>query len=110
MTKQIDLVVDFETEETKTFYQPKHLRGSAALEALTLGRMLEKKGEDIEAKDFESIADFVANHLYNGQFTREQLIDGIHAPNLTSTLMEQLRSVIRGDDSGEENFTKAKKN
>ena len=110
MAKQIDLVLDFETEETKTFYQPKHIKGSAALEALTIGREMDKKGADIDGSDIERIADFVAKYLYNEQFTREQLIDGIHAPRLTMTLMEQLRSVIMGDDTGDENFTKAKKN
>lgn len=107
MAKSIELIIDFETGETKTFHQPKHIKGSVALEGLELGKSLQKKGEDnIERTDIERIADFVAEHLYSNKFTREDLIDGIDARQLFTTLMGQLSSVF-GDET--ENFTKEKK-
>ncbi|GKV67299.1 MULTISPECIES: phage tail assembly chaperone G [unclassified Sporosarcina] len=107
MSKKIELVIDFESGETKTFHQPAHIKGSVALEGIEIGQAINKKGEsDIERSDIERIADFVADQLYGGKFTREELIDGLHAPHLLETLMEQLQSVF-GDDTG--NFTKEKK-
>jgi len=106
MAKSIELVVDFETLETKEFFQPQHLKGSVTLEALTIGQKLDKVGTNLEVKDLKEVAAFVANKLYNGQFTDEELIDGIHAYELIDVLMEQLTSVLGAES---ENFTKAKK-
>lgn len=107
MTKSIELVMDFETGEKKTFHQPEHIVGSATLEGLTIGKQMQKKGEEnIDPSDIERIADFVAEKLYAGKFTREELIDGLHAPLMMPTLMDQLSSVF-GDET--ENFTQAKK-
>jgi len=99
MSKSIELVIDFETGEKKTFYQPTHVKGSASLEALELGKEMQAKGDDIERADFERIADFIAEKLYNGKFSRDELIDGIDASELFTTLMEQLQSVF-GTDTG----------
>lgn len=106
MAKSITLVVNFETLETKEFFQPEHIVGSVTLEALTLGQKMQKKGDEIEGKDLKEIATLVANKLYAKEFTVDQLIDGIHAPNLIEALMEQLGSTF-GSDSG--NASKAKK-
>lgn len=106
MSKSITLVVNFETLEKKEFFQPEHIVGSVTLEAITLGRKMTKKGDDIEGKDLSEIAAFVANKLYSKEFTADQLVDGIHAPNLIEELMEQLGSTF-GSDSG--NASKAKK-
>lgn len=99
MSKSIELVVNFDTEEKKTFYQPTHIKGSASLEALELGKEMQKKGDDVDSSDFERIADFIAEKLYNNKFTRDELIDGVDATNLFSALTEQLQSVF-GEDSG----------
>lgn len=107
MTKSIELVTNFETGEKKEFFQPQHIKGSVALEGLTLGKKIDKKGDDIEEQDIKLIASFVAKKVYGGEFTAEQLIDGLHAPSLFTAIMEQLSSVL-GDESG--NATKAKKN
>lgn len=107
MTKSIELVINFETGEKKTFNQPEHIVGSAALEGLAIGKKMQKKGEEnIEPSDIERVADFVTEKLYPGKFTREELIDGLHAPLMMTTLMDQLSSVF-GDET--ENFTPGKK-
>ena len=107
MTKSIELVTNFETGEKEKFFQPQHIKGSVALEGLTIGKKVEKKGDDLEEKDIQLIAAFVADKVYGGKFTASEFIDGIHAPSLFSVVMEQLGSVL-GDESG--NATKAKKN
>lgn len=107
MTKSITLVVDFEKNETKTFYQPEHIKGSAALEGMVIGKAMEKKGEDISPEDFERVADFIVKYLYPGEFTSEELIDGLNAKNgeIFEQLTEQLSSIF-GDET--ENFTEEK--
>lgn len=106
MAKSIELVVNFETGEKKEYFQPNHLKGSVALEGLTIGKKIDKKGDDIDEKDIREVASFVANKVYGGAFTAEDMIDGIHAGNLFTEVMEQLGSVL-GDESG--NSTKVKK-
>lgn len=108
MTKSIKLVTNFETLEQKEFFQPNHIKGSVALEALTIGVKIDKKGDDLEIKDIEEVAAFVTNKVYNSAFTVDEMIDGIHAPLLFKEVLTQLKSVINGDDAG--NATKAKKN
>ncbi|MGH2319398.1 phage tail assembly chaperone G [Planococcus sp. SE5232] len=107
MAKSIELVVDFKTGEKKEFFQPSYIKGSVALEALVIGKSVEKKGNDLEPADIKKMADFVSKKVYGGEFTADQLIDGIHAPNLFEEIMAHLGSVM-GDESG--NATKAKKN
>lgn len=107
MTKSITLVTNFETGETKEFFQPEHIKGSVALEGLTLAKQMEKKGyENIEASDVRKVATFVSDKLYGDSFTVDEMIDGIHANNILTEVMTQLSSVL-GGDSG--NATKAKK-
>ncbi|MBZ5203196.1 hypothetical protein HU147_18495 [Planomicrobium chinense] len=106
MAKSIELVMNFETGEKKEFFQPQHIKGSVALEGLTLGKKIDKKGDNIEEKDIREVASFVAGKVYGGEFTADQMIDGIHANNLFEEVMSQLGSVL-GDESG--NATKAKK-
>lgn len=107
MAKSIKLVTDFATGETKEYFQPAHIKGSVALEGLTIGKEIDKKGSDIAPEDIKKIAAFVAKDVYGGEFTPEQLIDGIHAPALFETITAQLSSVL-GEETG--NATKVKKN
>lgn len=107
MAKSIKLVVDFKTGETKEFFQTPFIKGSVALEGLTIGKEMDSKGDNIEQSDIEKVASFVAKKVYNEEFTSDQLIDGLHAPKLFKEVMSQLASVL-GDESG--NATKAKKN
>lgn len=98
MAKQIQLMID---GEKKKFFQPQHVDGDAALDALDLGKEMEKKGDDIERSDFERVAEFISEKLYNNKFTRDELIKGTHATLLFETLMDQLRSVmVSNDESG----------
>lgn len=107
MAKSIKLVTNFETGAVKEYFQPSHIKGSVALEGLTIGKSIDKKGAEIGEEDIKKIAAFVANKVYGGEFSAGDLIDGIHAPLLFETVMGQLSTVL-GDDSG--NGTKAKKN
>lgn len=107
MTLSVELVIDFDTEEKKKFFQKPFIKGSKALEGLKIGQEVEKKGDNFTDEDILKIASFVAKELYNDAFTAEQLIDGIHAPKMFETVMSQLGSVM-GTDSG--NASKAKKN
>ena len=50
MAKSITLVVNFETLETKEFFQPEHIVGSVTLEALTLGQKMQKRVTKLKVK------------------------------------------------------------
>jgi hypothetical protein len=58
----------------------------------------------------EKMLDFVANDLYKGQFTKEDLINGLHAPEAVEILLEQLLFVANGQQTDETKNFLAKKN
>lgn len=104
MAKSIELKIN---GETKTFYQPEHIDGWAALEGLEIGKEMQKKGEDnISKNDFLKIASFCVKYLYPDSVSPEEFIKGIDARKLFITLMGQLQSVLGEEES--ENFTKEK--
>lgn len=105
--QSITLVTNFETGGTKEFFQSKHIKGSVTLEGLEIGKELAKKGDEVGGAEIREVASFIAKDLYAGQFTSEELIDGLDARELIESLMNQLTSVF-GSSSG--NATKVKKN
>lgn len=109
MTNKIELVVNFETEETKTFHQPSFIKGSVIREGVKLGKEMEEMENELDADIIDKMCTFVAQKLYDGQFTDEELMDGIDARQLLNTLIEQISNVLGGGEANEGKPSKAKK-
>lgn len=108
MVKKVELVMDFETGETKTFYTPPNPKGSVTLDALDLGKELEKTEEtEVNSDIFRRIAEFVAERIYNNRFTKEELIDGLGS-SLLEKLPELLTHAMDNRDVESENFLREK--
>jgi hypothetical protein len=45
--------------------------------------------------------DFVATRIYNNQFTKEELFNGLHAPDASRVLYEQILFITQGAQSDE---------
>ena len=49
----------------------------------------------------EKMIDFVASRIYNNQFTKEELFNGLHAPDSSRVLYEQILFITQGSQSDE---------
>lgn len=118
-TNAIELVQDEENGEvqTKVYYTPTYIKGGVLLEALALSEefmgQADKDGKEermSEPEMIDKLASFVADRIYNGQFSKDELIDGLHAPSLMQTLQEQVVFVSRGEQTKEAKKLVEKKN
>ena len=101
MAKSIELIVDFETGETKRFFAPSNPRGSVTLDALDLGKEMESLGEEnINSDVFRRMAEFVAERIYENKFTSEELIDGL-GPSVLEKLPELLTHAMDNKSESE---------
>lgn len=107
MTKKIELVIDHKEGTTKTFHQPTFLKGSIVREGVKLGNEM-NNADDVDGDMIDKLCKFVADRLYDEQFTADELLDGIDAREVIPTLAGELSSIF-GDVQGSGKPTKAKK-
>lgn len=102
---RIELVKEVKGEEvvTENFLTPVFIPFGVVYEAMDLKDEIEEssktdeKGKDKELMD--KMVLFVADRIYNGQFTKEELINGLHAPNAMQELQEQVAFVANGQQT-----------
>lgn len=95
--------------ETKVFMTPPFIKFSFVYEALDLlDDLISNKKKKAEKEILETAADFVAR-AYGGQFTKEELMDGLHAPQLAESLFDQVQFVAHGKENDETKKFLAKK-
>ncbi|EKU50315.1 phage tail assembly chaperone G [Staphylococcus massiliensis] len=97
--------VELRDEEgnVKKFHAPTFIKGSVARKGFKLGKEFEAVGQDGKEFDDElldKLYAFVANDLYNGQFTAEEFEDGLDARDVIKEAMAQLSGILGDDDEG----------
>jgi hypothetical protein len=95
---------------TEKYLTPVFIPLSIVYQAIDLINDMEKTTKFDEKDLIEKIIDFVANDIYKGQFTKEELKNGLHAPQAVETLYEQILFVARGQQNDETKKFLAKKN
>lgn len=93
----IELVKEVKEGEvvTETFITPPFIPFSVVYEATDL--MNDKENDNkTEREMIDLLLDFVANKIYKDQFTKEQLQNGLHAPDAMETLQDQVMFVAQG--------------
>lgn len=107
----IELVKEVKEGEivTEKYLTPVFMPLSVVYEALDLSEEL-SKGEAKEKEMIDKLLDFVVNKVYKGQFTKEELMNGLHAPDAIQTLQEQIIFVAQGQQTDETKKYLAKKN
>ncbi|MEE3951663.1 phage tail assembly chaperone G [Peribacillus frigoritolerans] len=92
----IELVKEVKEGEsvTENYLTPVFIPFSVVYEALDMTEAIDKsekeKSAGSERELIEKLMDFVANKVYNKQFTKEELFKGLHAPDAIQTLQEQI--------------------
>lgn len=107
----IELVKEVKEGEiiTEKFLTPPFIPLSVVYQAIDLNVESMKMTEENEKEYVEKLADFVVNDIYKNQFTKEQLINGLHAPDAIKTLTEQVIFITRGRQTDETKKYLAKK-
>ena len=97
----IELIEEVKEGEivTKKYLTPIFIELSVLYEALDMIDEIDnsKKEKDI----IEKMLDFVTTKIYNNQFTQEQLFKGLHAPDSSRVLYEQILFITQGAQNEE---------
>ncbi|HAA4891961.1 TPA_asm: hypothetical protein GEV19_02860 [Listeria monocytogenes] len=106
---KIELITDYNEEKdeytTKT-YTVGFIKGRVLMEALKIQSEMEA-GELTDALFFEKLVDFVTDTVFQGQFTTDDLLDGIRSSELMDTLQRIFLETM-GIDKSQVNDEKIK--
>lgn len=107
LVKNPEEVLNGGEPELERFWTPAFIPFSIVREAIGLQVETEEEGKELEIMD--KLADFVANRIYNKQFTKDDIYNRLHAPNAIETLQEQILFVAQGHQTEETKNFLAKK-
>jgi len=98
----IELVKDVKEGEvvTEKYWTPVFIPMSVVYEAMDLSETAES-GKVKERDLFDQFMDFIATKVYKDQFTKQELMDGLHAPDAIQTLQDQILFVAQGQQTDE---------
>jgi hypothetical protein len=97
----IELVKEVKEGEiiTEKYLTPVFIPFSVVYEALDMVEEIDKSKKE---KDLlEKMLDFVATKVYNNQFTKDDLVKGLHAPDSSRVLYQQILFITQGAQSDE---------
>lgn len=108
----IELVKEVKEGEivTEKYLTPVFIPLSVVYQAIDLKAETDKVTIENEKELIDKLLNFVANEVFKGQFTKEELINGLHAPEAIDVLMQQILFIARGQQTAETKNYLAKKN
>ena len=108
----IELITDVKDGElvTEKYLTPVFIPLSVVYQALDIVSEMETSTNQTEKEMLDKLLDFVANHIYKDQFTKDKLMNGLHGPDAVYTLKEQILFITQGYQSDETKKFLAKKN
>lgn len=113
LVQNLEEVLEGGEVELKKYWTPPFIPWRVAREATELRAELEDL-KDLTASKMElemtdKLADFVANRIYQGQFSVDDLYDRLHSPDAVATIYQQIQFVSDGQQSQSKNVSQAKK-
>ncbi|WP_278925338.1 phage tail assembly chaperone G [Staphylococcus auricularis] len=87
-----------EKGETKRYHAPGFIKGSVAREGLQIGKKLDEMKDSVDPDVLLEIYQFIADKLYDGQFTAQEFEDGVDARKIIRIATEQLANVLGGEE------------
>ncbi|MGD7007625.1 phage tail assembly chaperone G [Metabacillus sp. 84] len=100
----IELVKDVREGEiiTEKYLTPVFIPLSVVYQAMDLTSDFEKGKQEMSERELiGKLIDFVANDIYKNQFTKEELENGLHAPDAITILQQQILFVAQGQQTDE---------
>lgn len=98
----IELVKDVKEGEvvTEKYLTPVFIPMSVTYEAIDLMEEMENsETEKSEKEMLDELMEFVSKSVYKGQFTKNDLINGLHAPEAVDTLRDQVMFIAQGQQT-----------
>ncbi len=83
--------------ELEKFWTPPFIPFSKVRQALQMQADMDEDSTELET--MEMLAQFVAQEIYNKQFTIDDLYERLHAPDALEALQSQLIFVAQGDQT-----------
>ncbi|MGO2869131.1 MAG: phage tail assembly chaperone G [Staphylococcus equorum] len=87
--------------ETKVYFTPKYLPFSELMNLFEKVEEIEKTEEDSGTNSIQEMFKLVAEDIYKNQFTVQELMDGLHAPEAMTEIRAQIQFVSQGEQSEE---------
>lgn len=94
-----------EVKDKKVYVTPGFIPFTVVIKAQNTLNSLEESEDDMEG--IQEMMKIVSKDIYNNQFTTEELMNGLHAPDAMRTLQAQLEFISAGKLT-EENQAKLK--
>lgn len=95
--------------EIKKYWTPAFIPFTKVREAMQLAAELEDNDTSNFSESVDKLADFVTS-VYGDQFTKDDLYNGLHAPDAISVIQEQVFFIAQGQQSDSTKKFLAKKN
>lgn len=84
--------------EIEKFWSSPFIPLSTTYEALDLAEQMEK-GDKSEKDMLPLMTKFIAEKIYGGNFTEEQLNNGLHAPDAIQVIQDQIIFIAQGQQT-----------
>jgi hypothetical protein len=94
----------------ETFFSSPFIPFRVVLEATKLSARMQKATAETEVDMAEELINFVAQDIYGKQFTKDDLLDRLHAPDAMQEIQNQIDFVAQGHQSDETKKFLAQKN
>ncbi|MDC7770335.1 hypothetical protein POL88_15515 [Priestia megaterium] len=101
---------DGEILKSEKYLTPVFIPLSVVYQAMDLTSDMQDASAANERELIDRFVDFIVHDIYKDKFTKEELINGLHAPDAMETLRDQIRFVAQGYQSDETKKFLEKKN
>lgn len=100
-----------EVIKSEKYLTPAFIPLKVVYQAMDLTAEMQKSSFKNEREMVDRFIDFIVHDIYKDKFTREELINGLHAPEAVETLQNQILFVAQGYQTDEtKKFLSEKKN
>lgn len=104
-----NVVIENDEVVIEKVYSSPFIPFRVVFEATKLSARMQKATAENEIEMIEELMNFVAKDIYGGQFTKDELLNRLHAPDAMREIEAQITFVAQGEQSDETKKFLAKK-
>ncbi|MCG3418965.1 phage tail assembly chaperone G [Oceanobacillus jordanicus] len=109
LIKNPERVAKGDEPEIEKVWTPSFIPLRVARDAIELWHEIDTGSDMSEGDKFDKLADFVANDIYGGKITSDDIYNRLHAPGGKNVLNQQIIFVAQGQQSDETKNSLARK-